>query len=101
MLVTDRMIIRPLAAENQRLDVDRSQFARRFISLNNRPTHLTRTMSPATVTFAEWQGKTKLTVDVRAFALDSTAVPMIGGMDQGWVQTLERLEELLATLAET
>jgi uncharacterized protein YndB with AHSA1/START domain len=57
--------------------------------------------SPTTVSFAESGGKTKLTVEVRAFALDDTGVWMIGGMDQGWTQTLDCLDEFLATLVRT
>ena len=47
------------------------------------------------------RGKTKLTVEERAFALDETGVWMIGRMDEGWVQTLDCLDELLATLVRT
>jgi uncharacterized protein YndB with AHSA1/START domain len=54
--------------------------------------------SPYTVTFAESAGKTKLTVEVRAFALDDTGVWMIAAMDKAWTQTLDCLDEFLATL---
>jgi uncharacterized protein YndB with AHSA1/START domain len=55
--------------------------------------------APTTVIFAERGGKTELTVQVRAIALDENAVFMIGAMDKGWTQTLDHLDQLIATLA--
>jgi uncharacterized protein YndB with AHSA1/START domain len=54
--------------------------------------------APTTVIFAERGAKTELTVQVRAIALDERGVPMIGAMDKGWTQTLDRLDQLVATL---
>jgi uncharacterized protein YndB with AHSA1/START domain len=57
--------------------------------------------SPTTVTFAERGARTELTVQVRAIALDEIGVPMIGGMDQGWTETLDCLDQFVATLVKT
>ena len=45
------------------------------------------------VTFAEEGAKTKLTVETRAVALLPLATRMLEGMDAGWRQSLDRLEE--------
>jgi uncharacterized protein YndB with AHSA1/START domain len=57
--------------------------------------------SPTTVTFAERAAKTELTVQVRAIALDEIGVPLIGVMDKGWTETLDRLDQFVATLVKT
>jgi uncharacterized protein YndB with AHSA1/START domain len=44
------------------------------------------------VTFAEANGKTKLTVDTRATALVPYAVQYLQGMNAGWTQSLDRLD---------
>ncbi len=49
-----------------------------------------------TVTFAEHGDKTKLTLRTRATALIAAAAAMLEGMEQGWTQSLVRLEEHLA-----
>jgi uncharacterized protein YndB with AHSA1/START domain len=46
-----------------------------------------------TVTFAEQDGKTKLTVQTRATALVPAAARYLEGMEAGWQQTLDGLEE--------
>jgi uncharacterized protein YndB with AHSA1/START domain len=46
-----------------------------------------------TVTFAEQGGKTKLTLQTRAVALVAGAEAYLEGMEAGWTQSLERLEE--------
>jgi uncharacterized protein YndB with AHSA1/START domain len=46
-----------------------------------------------TVTFAERGGKTELIVQTRAVALVPPAIRMLEGMDAGWRQTLDRLDE--------
>jgi uncharacterized protein YndB with AHSA1/START domain len=46
-----------------------------------------------TVIFAEQGGKTKLTVQTRATALVRDAVRYLGGMEAGWEQTLDGLEQ--------
>jgi uncharacterized protein YndB with AHSA1/START domain len=51
-----------------------------------------------TVTFAEHNGKTRLTLHTRAAALTAQAVRMIGGMDVGWTQSIDKLEAYLAGL---
>jgi uncharacterized protein YndB with AHSA1/START domain len=43
------------------------------------------------VTFEDEGGKTKLTVRARAVGLVPESVQMIGGMEQGWTESLERL----------
>jgi uncharacterized protein YndB with AHSA1/START domain len=48
--------------------------------------------SPTTVSFAERAAKTELTVQWRAIALDEIWVPLIGGIDKGWTQTLDSLD---------
>jgi uncharacterized protein YndB with AHSA1/START domain len=44
------------------------------------------------VTFAEQDGKTKLTVHARAVGLAVAAGRMLEGMQAGWTQSLERLD---------
>jgi uncharacterized protein YndB with AHSA1/START domain len=44
-----------------------------------------------TVTFAERDGKTEMILQTRAVALTPEAVPMIGGMEAGWTQSIEKL----------
>lgn len=48
------------------------------------------------VTFEDVGGKTKLTVHARAVGLVPELVQMIGGMEQGWTESLERLESYVA-----
>lgn len=48
------------------------------------------------VTFLEQGGKTRLTVEARAVGLVLGAVQMLEGMEAGWTQSLERLQEFLA-----
>jgi len=50
-----------------------------------------------TVTFAEDDGNTKLTLHARAVGLTAAAAPMLEGMQAGWTQTLERLESYLGS----
>ena len=52
-----------------------------------------------TVTLAEHDGKTKLTLHTSAVALVPEAIQMIGGMEEGWTQSVERLSCRIA--AET
>jgi uncharacterized protein YndB with AHSA1/START domain len=56
--------------------------------------------SLTTVTFEDQGGKTKLTVDARAKGLAPTAPQMLAGMEAGWTQSLERLAELAARVAQ-
>jgi uncharacterized protein YndB with AHSA1/START domain len=52
--------------------------------------------SVTTVTFEEQGGKTKLTVQGRAVGLAPIAPQMLGGMEAGWTQSLERLADLVS-----
>jgi uncharacterized protein YndB with AHSA1/START domain len=49
-----------------------------------------------TVTFAEHNGKTTLTLGTRGTAVVDYAVAYLLGMETGWTQSLERLAELVA-----
>jgi uncharacterized protein YndB with AHSA1/START domain len=53
-----------------------------------------------TVTFAEHEGKTKLTLQTGMVVLVAQAAPMLEGMEAGWTQSLERLAELVTKAAE-
>ena len=52
-----------------------------------------------TVTFAERDGKTELTVQADAVALVAPAVAMLGGMLAGWNQSLQCLDDVLTGAA--
>ena len=49
-----------------------------------------------TVTFAERGGKTTMKVHARAAAVADEAVSWLRGMNEGWAQTIERLEAFVA-----
>lgn len=49
-----------------------------------------------TVTFDEYDGKTKLTLHTRAVALVDYASAYLAGMEEGWKQTLDGLAATLA-----
>jgi len=49
-----------------------------------------------TVIFAQYGGKTKLTLQTRAVAVFAHAAAYLAGMEAGWTQSLERLAEELA-----
>lgn len=49
------------------------------------------------VALAEENGKTILTVHSKAVGLVDIAPQMLAGMEMGWTQSLERLEELVST----
>ena len=51
-----------------------------------------------TVTFADQNGKTKLTLETRGVAKVDYAANYLQGMEAGWTQSLERLGETLASL---
>jgi len=51
-----------------------------------------------TVTFKEESGKTTLTMTARAFDVTAEAAPYLSGMEAGWTQSLERLENYLAKI---
>jgi uncharacterized protein YndB with AHSA1/START domain len=50
------------------------------------------------VTFAEHDGKTRLTLQTRAVAIVAGAAPMLEGMEAGWTQSIERLAAHVARL---
>ena len=49
-----------------------------------------------TVTFAEQGGKTTLTLKTHAVGLVPIAKQMLAGMEAGWTQSIDKLEELVA-----
>ncbi|HVV63040.1 MAG TPA: SRPBCC domain-containing protein [Pseudolabrys sp.] len=49
-----------------------------------------------TVTFEDLGGKTRLTVDAKGIGITPAAPQMLAGMEAGWSQSLEKLEELVA-----
>lgn len=53
--------------------------------------------SDTTVAFEEKDGKTTVTVAARAVGLVPIAPQMLAGMNAGWTQSLEKLEELFVT----
>ena len=55
--------------------------------------------SLTTVTFEAVGGKTRLAVHAKAVGYAAAAVRMLGGMEAGWSQSLERLEALVASAA--
>jgi uncharacterized protein YndB with AHSA1/START domain len=61
--------------------------------------HQGRTLlsSHTVVTFADENGKTRLTVEAKAVGIAEVSAQMLGGMDQGWSQSLDRLAERVAT----
>ncbi|HET7190503.1 MAG TPA: SRPBCC domain-containing protein [Pseudolabrys sp.] len=48
-----------------------------------------------TVVFAEVGGKTVLTLDTHAIGCVPIAPQMLGGMEAGWTQSIDKLEELV------
>jgi uncharacterized protein YndB with AHSA1/START domain len=48
------------------------------------------------VTLEEHEGKTKLTLEARVTKTTPQAKPYLEGMHEGWIQTLDRLEQELA-----
>jgi uncharacterized protein YndB with AHSA1/START domain len=52
-----------------------------------------------TVTFAEQNGKTTMTMHSRAAAVAEIGISYLQGMEAGWTQSIDRLEGLLAHAA--
>jgi uncharacterized protein YndB with AHSA1/START domain len=52
-----------------------------------------------TVLFAEQDGKTTLTLQARVTSTTAQAPQYLKGMEMGWAQSLDRLEEKLATMS--
>ena len=63
------------------------------IAVDNQGNH--QLEGETTVTFAESNGKTTLTVKSRAVGLVPLAPQMLAGMEAGWTQSLEKLGESL------
>jgi uncharacterized protein YndB with AHSA1/START domain len=53
-----------------------------------------------TVLFAEQGGKTTLTLQARVISVTALAPQYLKGMEMGWTQSLDRLEEKLATMRD-
>lgn len=49
-----------------------------------------------TITFSEHGGKTTLTVKAHAVGKAAIAAQMLAGMEAGWTQSIDKLEELVA-----
>ncbi len=58
---------------------------------DGRPVLASRTV----VTLSDDKGGTRVTVDVRAFAIVPAAYPYLKGMNEGWTQNLDRLGDFL------
>jgi uncharacterized protein YndB with AHSA1/START domain len=54
-----------------------------------------------TITFVDHEGKTKLTVQTGAVAMVGYAAAYLEGMEAGWTQSLESLEELVANTSDS
>jgi uncharacterized protein YndB with AHSA1/START domain len=53
----------------------------------------------STVTFVDERGKTALTLQLRVIKATAVAPQYLKGMEMGWTQSLDRLGELLGSLA--
>jgi uncharacterized protein YndB with AHSA1/START domain len=53
-----------------------------------------------TVTFAERSGKTELTLHARGVALVAVGAQMLQGMQDGWTQSLDRLDAVMTRMEE-
>jgi len=73
---------RRLAFTNNAYDVDGTQLLEGF----------------TTVTFIEVGGKTRMIVETSATGLVDIAPQMLAGMEAGWTQTLEKLDEVIAEM---
>jgi uncharacterized protein YndB with AHSA1/START domain len=65
------------------------------IAIDNDGKHLLE--GETTVTFSEEGGKTTLTLKTHAVGLVPFAPSMLGGMEAGWTQSIDKLQELLAS----
>ncbi len=63
------------------------------IAIDNEGKHLLEGVT--TVTFAEHGGKTTMTLHTHAVGRVPIAKQMLGGMQAGWTQSIDKLEELL------
>ena len=67
------------------------------IAIDNEGKHLLEGLT--TVTFAEHGGKTRMTLHTYAVGCVSVARQMLAGMEAGWTQSIDKLEELLESAA--
>jgi uncharacterized protein YndB with AHSA1/START domain len=67
------------------------------IAIDNEGKHLLEGLT--TVTFSEQGGKTKMTLHTYAVGLVPIAKQMLAGMEAGWTQSIDKLEELLESAA--
>jgi uncharacterized protein YndB with AHSA1/START domain len=67
------------------------------IATDNNGKHLLE--GETTVTFAEKDGKTTLTLKTHAVGLEPIAPQMLAGMEAGWTQSIDKLQALLGTNA--
>jgi uncharacterized protein YndB with AHSA1/START domain len=67
------------------------------IAIDNEGKHLLEGVT--TVTFAEHAGKTTMTLHTHAVGRVPIAKQMLAGMQAGWTQSIDKLEELLETAA--
>jgi len=64
------------------------------IAIDNQGNHLLE--GETAVTFAEKDGKTTLTLKTHAVGCVPIATTMLAGMEAGWTQSIDKLEELAA-----
>jgi len=64
------------------------------IAIDNQGKHLLE--GETAVTFAEKEGKTTLTLKTHAVGLVPIATTMLAGMEAGWTQSIDKLEEVAA-----
>ena len=67
------------------------------IAIDNEGKHLLEGLT--TVTFAEQGGKTTMTLHTYAVGRVPIARQMLAGMEAGWTQSIDKLEELLESAA--
>jgi uncharacterized protein YndB with AHSA1/START domain len=67
------------------------------IAIDNEGKHLLEGLT--TVTFAEQGGKTTMTLHTHAVGRFPIAKQMLAGMEAGWTQSIDKLEELLEKVA--
>jgi uncharacterized protein YndB with AHSA1/START domain len=67
------------------------------IALDDAGNHIIEGLT--TVTFTEEGGKTKMTLHARAAAVAEIAIAYLQGMEQGWTQSIDKLEAYLARSA--
>lgn len=71
-----------------------------FTAAAQDPNGVVHLETETTVTFADQRGKTKVTVKAIAVGKTPAAPAMLGGMKEGWTQSLVRMAELLENTAD-